>query len=249
VSFSWSVGAVWRRYREFLRSFLEEVQGPLVNWSAEIWKVQWRTAVSYLSSYFAFYVFTPILFRFHGAVLAGQFGMSLSLVGALAGIATMWSAPRGPQFAVMIARREYAALDALLSRVAVATSVVLLAGALVMWGGVYVLSLVGHPFSTRLLPPMPMAFLLVGMVLSTLPHPTLVYMRAHKREPYVAVSVTSAAMIGVMALVFGKWYGAMGVSVAFMASHAVLLPWYIGIFARCRREWHGDAPGQASGTA
>jgi len=78
----WSAVFILRRYRRFFQSFFSRPAGACVNWWGEIWQVQWRTAVSYLSGYFTYYIFTPILFHFHGPVVAGQFGMSWGRVGA-----------------------------------------------------------------------------------------------------------------------------------------------------------------------
>jgi O-antigen/teichoic acid export membrane protein len=238
VVLAWSAVFLSWHYRRFLRSFFSRPAGACVDWWGEIWQVQWRIAISYLSSYFAFYIFTPILFHFHGPVAAGRFGMSLGLVAALANVATMWSTPRGPQFAVMIARREYDALDQLLYRIVAVTAGVLLLGGIALWLLVYGLNVLHHPFAVRLLPPLPTALLVLGMIASTVHHPMLVYLRAHKKEPYVIISIVSGILIGASSFVLGRQYGAIGVALSYMVSHLVLLPWFVYIFFRRRDEWH-----------
>lgn len=238
ILLAWAAIFLLRRYRRFFQSFFSRPTGACVNWWGEIWQVQWRTAVSYLSGYFTYYIFTPILFHFHGPVVAGQFGMSLGLVGALGNVAAMWSTPRGPQFAVMIARKEYKALDQILYRIIAVTLGVLLAGGLALWLLVYVLNVINHPFATRLLPPLPMALLLFGVVAALALHPTGVYLRAHKKEPYVAMSIVAGLLIGLLSLVLGRKFGAIGVSTAYLVSNLILFPWGLFIFYRCRHEWH-----------
>lgn len=39
-----------------------------IRWSHEVWPFQWRIAVSWLSGYFLFWIFNPILFAFRGPV-------------------------------------------------------------------------------------------------------------------------------------------------------------------------------------
>lgn len=236
----WSAVFLLRRYRHFFQSFFSRSTGACVNWWGEIWQVQWRTAVSYLSGYFTAYIFTPILFHFHGPVVAGQFGMSWALVGAVGGVATMWSTPRGPQFAVMIARKDYKTIDHILHRIMAVALGVLLAGGLAAWLLVYGLNMINHPFAARLIPPLPMALLLAGIVVAHVLHPTSVYLRAHKKEPYMVLSIVAAVMIGLSSLVLGCKFGAIGVTTAYLVSQLILFPWGLAIFLRCRNEWRRE---------
>lgn len=234
----WSGGFLFWRYRRFLRPFFSQPTGPRVNWRGEIWQVQWRTALSYLNTFFISYLFIPILFHFHGSVVAGQFGMTWSIAAVLGGVAVMLSTPRGPQFAMMIARREYKALDQLLYRIIAAALGVLLLGGLVAWLLVYALNVLNHPFAARLLPPLATALLLFGIMAAIALHPTSVYLRAHKKEPYVVISFTQGVLISLSSLVLGSQFGAVGVAVAYLGTNLILLPWQLAIFYRCRREWH-----------
>jgi len=206
----WSAVFIFRRYSRFFQSFLSRPTGPVVSWWGEIWRVQWRSAVGYLSGYFTAYVFTPILFHFHGPVVAGKFGMSWGIAGALAGVALMWSTPRGPQFAVMIANRDYKKLDQILFRIMAITVAILLSAALIAWLVVYGLNVINHPFAVRVLPPLPMALLLIGVMVANSLHPMSVYLRAHKREPYMAISVAGGILTGLLAMILGLDLGRWG---------------------------------------
>ncbi|MBU1932043.1 hypothetical protein KJ965_05105 [Patescibacteria group bacterium] len=240
VLLCWSaIFLVWR-YRHFFKPFFSSPSGLRVSWWGEIWQVQWRTAMSYLSGYFTSQVFTPVLFHFHGPIVAGQFGLTWSIVMAVANFAGMWSGPRGPQFAVMIARKEYKAIDQILYRIIAVALGVLLAGGLAIWLLVYGLNILNHPFAARLLPPLPMALLLMGIVLGGVLQPTSVYLRAHKREPYMVLSIVMGIMIGLSSLILGRKFGAIGVASAYLGSIIILFPWNLAIFLNCRRKWHGN---------
>ena len=73
----------------------------------EVWAFQWRIAVSWLCGYFIFQLYNPVLFAYHGAVTAGQMGMSLSLANALISVAISWVNTKAAPFGAMIAGREY----------------------------------------------------------------------------------------------------------------------------------------------
>lgn len=233
----WSFIFLWWRYRTFFRSFLMKPTGAVVNWWGEIWQVQWRTAVTYLSGYFSTYIFTPVLFHFHGPVVAGQFGMSWALTGALSGVAAMWSSPRGPQFARMIASREFEAVDHLLNSIMIIAFGVLMAGGLAGWLIIYGFNVINHPFAMRILSPLPMALLILGVVVANAWHPTSVYLRAHKKEPYVMLTVVLGFLTAILALLLGSKFGAVGVTSTYLSVQMIALPWGLAIFYRRRREW------------
>ncbi len=81
VSLSWDIGYLVR-YRRFFGSLLRKRTGPAINWRSEILPVQWRTAVTYMSSYFVFSLFVPVIFRYEGPAEAGRWGMTWGLVMA-----------------------------------------------------------------------------------------------------------------------------------------------------------------------
>ncbi|MBE3145216.1 MAG: hypothetical protein IMZ61_15060 [Planctomycetes bacterium] len=238
----WSaIYLVWR-YRDFFRSFLFRPTGPRVSWRGEIWQIQWRTAISYLSGYFISQIFTPVLFSFHGPIVAGQFGMTWSLVMGVASVAAMWSTPRGPQFAMMIARKDFKAVDHLLNRIIKVSLIVLFIGGLGVCLLVWELNIMNPLFAKRLLPLLPTALLLLGNAIANSLHPVSVYLRAHKREPYVAISIASGVLIGLSSFVLGMKLAAVGIAIAYLVSNIIFFPWSLRIFTRCSRDWHSELP-------
>lgn len=228
---------LWRYYN-FIKSFISRPSGPRVSWSQEIWKIQWRAAITAVGNYFSFYFFTPVLFHFHGPAIGGQFGLSMSIVLTIASVSAMWSKPRGPQFAVMIANKEYKALDSLLYRIIKVSVVILFFGTLAVWLFVYGLNIISHPFSSRIIAPLPLALFLIGVLLGNALYPTSVYLRAHKCEPYAMLTIVNAVVTGSLSLVLGIKYAVIGVAVAYlMTTSLILLPWQLAIFLRYRREF------------
>lgn len=66
-----------RNYWEFFKSLLLiKPVGPCLSWLTDILPFQWRIALSWVSGYFIFNFFTPVLFKFQGPILAGQMGMT-----------------------------------------------------------------------------------------------------------------------------------------------------------------------------
>src|SRR4029077_14212679 len=88
------------------------------------------------------------------------------------------------------------------------------------------------------------AFLVLGIIASNFCTPMGVYLRAHKREPYMALSVIIGLLTGLVAWILSKQQVGAGVIAAGYMAVAVLvsLPMGLLIFYRCRKEWHHEHP-------
>ena len=79
--------------------------------------------------------------------------------------------------------------------------------------------------------------LLVG---SSLPFST--YLRAHKQEPLMALSVGGGILTGATVWFLGKYFSAEGVGIGYLISTAAVTPLVALIWHRKRIEWHGRTP-------
>lgn len=236
VSLTCAAIFLWTRYRPFLTTLLlSHPSGPRVSWSQDMLPMQWRIALSWASGYFVFSIFTPVLFWYHGPVVAGQMGMTWSLVNAMQ-IGVSWLAPRVPQFGILVAQRKYEELDHLLWRLTYIIVTISVAAAVCIWLFVYVLYEYGFHLATRLLPPLPTALFLLAQILVIFSSPFAVYMRAHKTEPIVHLSVLAAVLNGISAFTLGKYYAANGMALGYLVSTIVLIPLVILIWHRFRSE-------------
>ncbi|MFN8535725.1 MAG: hypothetical protein U0556_19480 [Dehalococcoidia bacterium] len=229
------------QYRGFFLTLARTAIGATVVWRREIWPLQWRIGLSGLVAYFFFSLFVPVLFTYQGPVVAGQMGMTLSIATAVQTLGLIWVQTRAPAFGVLAARRDFSALDRLWLRVtAVGAGVAVLAGL----GGValvIVLNLVQLPIAGRLLDPLPTAILVLASVANVVPLSMSLYLRAHKREPLLAVSLVSSLLNGLLVWLGGMTFGAMGVVVAYAGVILfVIAPWMLVIWLHSRREWHRE---------
>lgn len=231
------------QYRRFFRRFLAQPFGAKIRWRREILPMQWRLAASGSFSYLLFNVFTPVMFHYHGLVVAGQMGMTMSIVFALQGFTYKWLPPKVPKFGILVARRDYDELDRLWWRTARATVLVAAALALGVWLLVLGLNLLGLEVANRVLGPGPTGFLLAGSVFVAAGFCESVYLRAHKQEPIVVLSIVTALLMGALVWVLGGWLGASGAAAAYLiVMGGVSLPWETLIWSRKRAEWHTADP-------
>lgn len=96
------------RFRHFFYDLLIKQSSDLpgMSWKHEIWPFQWRIAVSWMSGYFIFQIFNPLLFKTHGPIAAGQMGMSLQIIMAMNGVAMVWITTKVPFFGQLIAKKN-----------------------------------------------------------------------------------------------------------------------------------------------
>jgi O-antigen/teichoic acid export membrane protein len=211
-----------------------------IRWNQEVWPFQWRIAVSWLSGYFLFWIFNPVLFAFRGPVEAGKMGMSLSLANAIQAIAVSWVSTKSAPFGTLIARKEYRQLDQTFFQALAQSFAVSLAGALTAWLGCIYLNLQHFSFAQRLLAPLPLAILLLYMIVNVVISAEAYYLRAHKQEVFFVNSLVGAVAVTICTFIFGRRYGAQGIVASTCLLNWAGLVWATYKFRKYRRLWHAS---------
>jgi len=209
-----------------------------IRWNQEVWPFQWRIAVSWLSGYFLFWIFNPVLFAFRGPVEAGKMGMSLSLANAIQAIAVSWVSTKSAPFGTLIARKEYRRLDETFFQALRQSFAVSLAGALMAWLGCIYLNSRHFSFAQRLLDPLSLGILLLYMIVNVIISSEAYYLRAHKQEVFFVNSLVGAVAVTVCTFIFGRRYGATGIVVSTCLLNWVGVVWATYKFRKYRRIWH-----------
>jgi O-antigen/teichoic acid export membrane protein len=229
------------QYRRFFRPFLAKPEGPVLHWRGDLWPMQWRLALSGVVNYFAISLFNPVMFQYHGAIVAGQMGMTLAMVYGLQSLGVAILAPKVPTFGMLIARRDFEALDRLWRRTSLVSLGACAGGAAAVWTVVAALRAIEAPISARLLAPGPLAVLLAGMLLMQISQCETAYLRAHRQEPIVVMSVTTSIGIGLLVWLLGRQFGPAGAAAGYFSMAALTVVWETMIWTRCRRVWHAPA--------
>lgn len=210
--------------------------GHELNWRHEIWPLQWRIGLSWLSGYLLTQIYTPILFHSQGAVVAGQMGLSLTLANMLGLLAQSWIARRVPAMAQAANRRDWPLLDRLFKHDFTASALAFVAGALVLCGLRAVLAYT--PYTIRVLPFWPFTGLLMVAFLININGTLAAQLRSFRREPLVWVAVGGAVLSVPGALWAAGHYSADGVVAVMLAVQLLfILPWSVILWRRRNREW------------
>jgi O-antigen/teichoic acid export membrane protein len=139
----------------------------------------------------------------------------------------------------MIAQGRYVELDKLFSRSIRQSLSIAVLGSVGVVCGVIVLQRWFPQYSIRLLPLFPMALLAAHRVANVAITGIAAYLRAHKKEPLMGVSVVNAVAVGLTTWFFGRTFGPTGAAVGLLATTTLwTLPSCFIIFRRCCATWH-----------
>ena len=245
----WSPGAVnagffmialaflWSRRKLLLPLLRCPGTAKAIVWCSEIWPFQWRLGVSFLCSWFTAQIFTPVLFAYRGPVEAGRMGMSMSIAGYLWAMVLPWMSTKATPFGNLVARGEFQALDLLFFRTLKQSLAVVVASAALCMAGIEALQHVAPRLATRMLPPHLFALLLLTAVSVFIVQSLAVYLRAHKREPFLWQSLLVAGLTsGGALLLVPRWGLAGGAVIYFVCAGVVGLVSALAIFRARRKE-------------
>jgi O-antigen/teichoic acid export membrane protein len=229
------------KYKVFFSAFLCSFNGKRIDWRSEIFPMQWRLALGGIFSYLLFQMFNPVMFYYHGSVVAGQMGMTMSVASAILGIAMNWITPKVPTFGMLIARKDYVTLDHLWLKTTKISLIVATLCALLAWLLLFGIKKLEMQLADRLLSPFPAGMLFIAIVFMSVGYCQTVYLRAHKKEPLVTLSLVTSLLMGILVLILGERFGASGAAGSYLlVMGGVSLPWQTLIFLRCRNKWHKD---------
>jgi hypothetical protein len=227
------------RHGQLLSLVYRERDPPgAINWRKEIWPFQWRIAVSWAAGYLGSLAITPIIFNQLGAVAAGRIGLSLTLMGAIAAGAMAWVTTKSPSFGRLAAQRNHVEMQRLFQNAqtrAVGVSLVATSTVVVI---VWCLDGLMPEISTRFVSVSALAMLAIATVLNVQVSACAAYLRAFRREPFMAMSITSGAAIAIMTLVLARPFGINGVVIGYgLITVAITFFWCRPIFNHLSNEY------------
>jgi len=210
-----------------------------VNYRKEIFPYQWKIALSWMSGYFIFQLFNPVLFATEGAVIAGRMGMTIAALNGVLGLSMSWINTKVPLFSGLIAQKNYAELDKVFFKSFLQTIIITTLGLITLFAIVFVLQKEDLSIGNRFLSLLPLSFMCFSFLLNCLAFGMATYLRCHKSEPLLGQSVVFAIFSAISTVILGKYFGVIGITAGYLALGLTIgLPWIIVVFYRKRKLWH-----------
>ncbi len=209
-----------------------------INYKNEIFPYQWKIAISWISGYFIFQLFNPVLFATDGAIVAGQMGMTLAALNGVSGLTMSWIITKVPIFSKLFAQSNYDIADKLFNKTYKQVLSINFVGVLTLFFIIFILRYYNNSLGERFLPLYLIAILGVSTFLNQMVFSWATYLRCHKKEPYLITSIVGALLIGTSTLTFGKLFGANGLIIGYVAIVVLMKFWEYKIFIQSKRMWH-----------
>lgn len=207
-----------------------------LSWRTDVLPLQWRIAVSWMSGYLIFNLFTPVVFSRQGAAEAGRLGLALAVFSALSTVGMSWINAKAPNFTMHIARGERKELNSLFKAVFFRSTFTISLISVFFVFLVWCATKLGISQVHRIASLDVLAILVIVTIANSIVYALAVYMRAHREEPMLPHSVTVGALVA-CAVYFGSTYGVLFMMTSYMAIVlTIALPWATWLFAKYLRK-------------
>ena len=228
---------------KILKNIWKDAGTEKVLYMKEIFPYQWRIALSWISGYFIFQLFNPVLFATEGAKVAGQMGMTLAALNGLQALTQSWINTKVPKMSGLIAQKDYKSLDNLFGNT---FKQMLLIGTLAILFFVLTIYFIqskgiiflGMNIGDRFLPIIPLSLMAWASWTMVPISPWATYLRCHKKEPLLVNSVVVGILCCMSTITLGNIYGLYGITIGFAALRIISLSWIYYIYRTKRKEWH-----------
>jgi len=246
----WLVRVRYGRFFDTLRQ--TDATSPFP-WRETVWPLQWRLAINSLLGYVTTQIFTIAAFEQHGLVVAGQTGMTWTVLTALQSVALAWVQSRAPVYGSLVARQDFRELDRVFFRVSKISLGIMVLGATIVVAGVGLLEAIhgdaggiraslpslvvwfADKVSPRILPTVPTALYCIGLTVVNASLCLGYYIRAHRQDPLLPFNVISAVIISAAIWIGSKQFGPTGAAAAMCAGTLLTtLPFHLLVWRRVR---------------
>lgn len=221
------------KYRFVLRQMLSHSRSQEGNWSKEIFPLLSRYAVSWVGGGLASSMLIPTAFFFHGAKIAGQVGLSIALYTAIIGISGTWITVILPKMNILIARGDRSELRNMFAMHFKLTIATYILGCMGVFFLLVLLSDV-FEFVDRLVSTPSLILLMVGCLMHSALGPIAIFLRAHKKEPLMVMSLVMGCIVSISTVLAGKYLIDDFYFVGYTFGSVIALLWTLTIF---RKYW------------
>jgi O-antigen/teichoic acid export membrane protein len=224
--------------KELLKNIWKELREWKVDYKQEIFPYQWRIALSWMSGYFIFQLFNPVAFATEGAKAAGQMGMTLAVLGGILSFSMSWINTKVPLFSSLIAKKDYFNLDVIFNKIVLQASVICFLSLVILISCIYILIYFYNQIVNRFLSTSLVFSLSVATFANQLLGTLATYLRCHKREPFLIMSIIMAISTTSSTLILGNFFGVNGIVFGYTFLTIVSLIWGYIIFKTKKEKWH-----------
>jgi O-antigen/teichoic acid export membrane protein len=229
--------SVYKKYNTVLFAIWKIKIINRISYFKEIFPYQWKIAISWISGYFIFQMFNPVLFATAGPEVAGQMGMSLAALTGLSSLSISWITTKIPLFSNLIATQDFNKLktnfnnafkQSLFVNVFLLVIFLVLVAIMKQFKIKYGVILVGNRFIDLL----PLTLMVIATIINQITSSWALYLRCFKKEPYLVNSIVGAILTTASTFYFGHKYGLLGITGGYLIITIIGWPWAFYVYQR-----------------
>lgn len=202
----------------------------VISWRREIFPFQWKIALSWLSGYFIFQLFNPLIFAYQGAVEAGRIGLTLTVFSTIVSLSMSWITAKSPVLAKLIAEQKVVESKKLFKTILIKSGCcnVVMMGCFIA----ILLILRGNDFALamRVADNNILYMLFFSSIANHLIFAMATYMRTFKKEPMIWNSLGTGLLIAITLVFSARISSAIAIASYSTIIIAICLPWTIYIY-------------------
>lgn len=226
-------GCWLRAGRHPLRIFGPSVSVPgkhAIDWRREVFPFQWRIAVSWISGYLMFQLFTPLMFVNLGAVAAGRLGIALTIFSALLSVGVSWINARLPALSAQIARGQREQLRHTFRAVMIRAATLTIMSAALVPLVIACLRHFGIAQLDRIADLPTLLCIAAATAANVVIYGAASFMRAHREEPMLAVSVVGGLLVLTTSYFASQHSAFLTMLLQAIVTCGISLPWTLALF-------------------
>ena len=164
-------------------------------WWTDIFPLQWRTSVSWISGYFIFQLITPIAFNRFGPEVAGQLGFAISAMNSILFVSTTFTSAVSPRLSGLFHSFKIEESNLLFDKSFRRSVLAIVALSQLFVLALYALSLFSQSFAGRFLSWELALLYSPSVILSAIVYCWAIYLRSQAIEPLVLQSAITALVM------------------------------------------------------
>ena len=200
------------------------------NWKSEMLPMQYRIGIGAIAGYLTFSLFTPMTFKLLGAELAGKVGLTIALVSGITNLAVAPSMVASQRIASLVEQRKSNEVQRLVRNLIVTSFLIHLVALIAL---MIIYNFLGNIYSeilNRALSPALFICYFFAFMLSKTSLPMGIYLRAHKQEPLLWLSIVTGLFVSLGSFFTIQLIGAKGPPLIYLAmgliSFSIFLIYY-----------------------
>jgi hypothetical protein len=239
ISTMLTLGYVLFRYKNLFAFLIAYSKKGLTQWGKEISPLFWKYALSWISGYLIFQVYSPLSFKFYGPEISGKIGLSITICMSILTMSNVWITVATPNFHRLASTKQWDIYESELIKVVWRCCLTFV---MIIVSFYFALHYIDRyfPIIHRFLLGTPFLVLSIGIFFQVIINAIALYLRAEKEEPLFILSVVSALFVFFCTLVSINLLDYNYLFHGFTFSYILGLPWILYLLVKIRKRRRED---------